>query len=69
MFLNRSEPTIYFETEEYAVDESDGHVVINVWRTGTDLDQPSSVIVRSRKSEVESAKGKVGLCFFEIMRL
>lgn len=57
------EPTIYFEVEEYDVDESDGHVVVNVWRTGPDLDQPSSVIVRSRKSEVESAKGKIVQCF------
>nr|XP_039265536.1 FRAS1-related extracellular matrix protein 2-like [Styela clava] len=50
------EPMIYFEADSYQVDESDGHVEVHVWRTGPDLDQIATVTVRSKQSEVESAK-------------
>ncbi|XP_071087584.1 FRAS1-related extracellular matrix protein 2-like [Haliotis cracherodii] len=50
------EPTFYFGESEYSVDESDGFVEIKVWRTGTDLSKPSSVTVRSRRTDPPSAK-------------
>ncbi|KAK7098028.1 hypothetical protein V1264_004919 [Littorina saxatilis] len=49
------EPTVYFGSGDYAVDESEGFVEVAVWRTGTDLSKPSSVTVRSKKSKPKSA--------------
>ncbi|XP_033106875.1 extracellular matrix protein 3-like [Anneissia japonica] len=49
------EPSFYFGESQYNVDESDGSVVINVWRTGTDLSRMASVTVRSHKSNPVSA--------------
>ncbi|XP_003799755.1 FRAS1-related extracellular matrix protein 2 [Otolemur garnettii] len=49
------EPVFYFGDVEYSVDESTGHVEVRVWRTGTDLSRPSSVTVRSRKTDPPSA--------------
>lgn len=47
----------YFGNQEYNVDESDGHVEIRVWRTGTDLSKKAMVTVRSRKTDPVSAEG------------
>ncbi|KAM5147251.1 FRAS1-related extracellular matrix protein 2 [Callospermophilus lateralis] len=49
------EPSFYFGNVQYSVDESSGHVEVQVWRTGTDLSRPSSVTVRSRKTDPPSA--------------
>nr|XP_023416197.1 FRAS1-related extracellular matrix protein 2 [Cavia porcellus] len=49
------EPTFYFGDVQYSVDESAGHVEVRVWRVGTDLSRPSSVTVRSRKTDPPSA--------------
>ncbi|XP_070554250.1 extracellular matrix protein 3-like [Ptychodera flava] len=49
------EPTFYFGSSEYLVDEGEGFVEIRVWRTGTDLSKMASVTVRSRQSDPESA--------------
>ncbi|KFO26836.1 FRAS1-related extracellular matrix protein 2 [Fukomys damarensis] len=49
------EPTFYFGDMQYSVDESAGHVEVQVWRVGTDLSRPSSVTVRSRKTDPASA--------------
>ncbi|XP_078683006.1 FRAS1-related extracellular matrix protein 2-like [Branchiostoma floridae x Branchiostoma belcheri] len=50
------EPVFYFSEEEYRVDESDGYVEVQVWRTGTDLTKTASVTVRSRKTSQQSAE-------------
>ncbi|KAM6987161.1 FRAS1-related extracellular matrix protein 2a [Aplochiton taeniatus] len=52
-------PVFYFGEAEYHVDESDGHVEVKVWRTGTDLSRVATVTVRSRKSEPVSAQAGV----------
>ncbi|XP_013782373.1 extracellular matrix protein 3-like, partial [Limulus polyphemus] len=49
-------PFFYFGESEYYVDESDGHVEVMVWRTGTDLSKPASVTVRSKPSDPPSAE-------------
>ncbi|XP_060050888.1 FRAS1-related extracellular matrix protein 2 isoform X2 [Erinaceus europaeus] len=51
------EPNFYFGDLEYSVDESAGYVEVRVWRTGMDLSRPSSVTVRSRKTDPPSADG------------
>ena len=53
-----AEPTVYFGSGDYEVDESEGFVEVAVWRTGTDLSKPSSVTVRSKKSNPKSAEGQ-----------
>lgn len=52
-----SEPKFYFDRSDYQVDESVGSLEVKVWKTGTDLSRPSSVTVRSRKTEPISAEG------------
>uniref|UniRef100_A0A8B9H3L6 FRAS1 related extracellular matrix 2a n=1 Tax=Astyanax mexicanus TaxID=7994 RepID=A0A8B9H3L6_ASTMX len=52
-------PVFYFGDQEYHVDESDGHVEVKVWRSGTDLSKPATVTVRSRKTEPVSAEAGV----------
>lgn len=52
-------PVFYFGEVEYHVDESDGHVEVKVWRTGTDLSKPGTITVRSRKAEPISADGEL----------
>ncbi|XP_029030012.1 FRAS1-related extracellular matrix protein 2a [Betta splendens] len=52
-------PAFYFGEVEYRVDESDGYVEVNVWRTGTDLSKAGTVTVRSRKSEPVSAEAGI----------
>ncbi|XP_048840186.1 FRAS1-related extracellular matrix protein 2-like [Brienomyrus brachyistius] len=49
-------PAFYFGELEYQVDESEGHVEVRVWRTGTDLSKVASVTVRSRKTDPVSAE-------------
>ncbi len=49
------EPSFYFGEPEYHIDESDGYLEIQVWRTGTDLSKMASVTVRSRASTPPSA--------------
>lgn len=51
-------PVFYFGEVKYHVDESDGHVEVKVWRTGSDLSKAASVTVRSRKTEPVSAEGE-----------
>ncbi|XP_004711328.1 FRAS1-related extracellular matrix protein 2, partial [Echinops telfairi] len=51
----QQEPTFYFSAVEYSVDEHAGSVEVQVWRAGTDLSRPSSVTVRSRKTDPPSA--------------
>lgn len=51
-------PVFYFGEVNYHVDESDGHVEVKVWRTGSDLSKAASVTVRSRKTEPVSAEGE-----------
>ncbi|XP_038062968.1 extracellular matrix protein 3-like [Patiria miniata] len=53
------EPSFYFGEAEYRVDESDGYLEVQVWRTGTDLSKMASVTVRSRASNPPSATGGV----------
>lgn len=53
-----TEPAFYFGDTQYSVDESASYVELQVWRTGTDLSKPSSVTVRSRKTEPPSADGE-----------
>lgn len=53
-----TEPAFYFGDTQHSVDESAGYVEVQVWRTGTDLTKPSSVTVRSRKTEPPSADGE-----------
>ncbi|XP_056323273.1 FRAS1-related extracellular matrix protein 2a [Danio aesculapii] len=52
-------PVFYFGSQEYHVDESDGHVEVRVWRTGTDLSKKATVTVRSRKTDPVSAEAGV----------
>ncbi|KAG1928449.1 FRAS1-related extracellular matrix protein 2a isoform X1 [Pimephales promelas] len=52
-------PVFYFGNQEYHVDESDGHVEVRVWRTGTDLSKKATVTVRSRKTDPVSAEAGV----------
>lgn len=50
-------PVFYFGNTDYHVDESDGFVEVQVWRTGTDLSKVGTVTVRSRKTDLVSAEG------------
>ncbi|XP_076446552.1 LOW QUALITY PROTEIN: extracellular matrix protein 3-like [Babylonia areolata] len=50
------EPTVYFGSGEYEVEEGAGFVEVAVWRTGTDLSITSSVTVRSKRSSPKSAE-------------
>lgn len=50
-------PVFYFGNTHYHVDESDGFVEVQVWRTGTDLSKGGTVTVRSRKTDPVSAEG------------
>ncbi|KAK2823406.1 hypothetical protein Q7C36_020006 [Tachysurus vachellii] len=52
-------PVFYFSDTEYHVDESQGHVDVRVWRTGTDLSKPATITVRSRKTDPVSAEAGV----------
>ncbi|XP_029923159.1 FRAS1-related extracellular matrix protein 2b [Myripristis murdjan] len=49
-------PVFYFGNTDYHVDESDGFVEVQVWRTGTDLSKAGTVTVRSRKTDPVSAE-------------
>ncbi|XP_037631902.1 FRAS1-related extracellular matrix protein 2b [Sebastes umbrosus] len=49
-------PVFYFGNTDYHVDESDGFVEVQVWRTGTDLSKGGTVTVRSRKTDPVSAE-------------
>ncbi|XP_054649210.1 FRAS1-related extracellular matrix protein 2b isoform X1 [Dunckerocampus dactyliophorus] len=49
-------PIFYFGNTNYHVDESDGFVEVQVWRTGTDLSKAGTVTVRSRKTNPVSAE-------------
>uniref|UniRef100_A0A8C5EMK9 FRAS1-related extracellular matrix protein 2-like n=2 Tax=Gouania willdenowi TaxID=441366 RepID=A0A8C5EMK9_GOUWI len=53
------DPVFYFGHTDYHVDESDGYVEVQVWRTGTDLSKGGSVTVRSRKTDPISAEAGV----------
>lgn len=50
-------PVFYFGNTDYHVDESDGFVEVQVWRTGTDLSKGGTITVRSRKTDPVSAEG------------
>ncbi|XP_033743920.1 LOW QUALITY PROTEIN: extracellular matrix protein 3-like [Pecten maximus] len=50
------EPVFHFEHAQYTVDESQREAEVVVLRTGTDLSSPSSVIVRSRRTDPKSAE-------------
>uniref|UniRef100_A0A672PEX0 FRAS1-related extracellular matrix protein 2-like n=1 Tax=Sinocyclocheilus grahami TaxID=75366 RepID=A0A672PEX0_SINGR len=52
-------PVFYFGNQEYNVDESDSHVEVRVWRTGTDLSKKAMVTVRSCKTDPVSAEAGV----------
>ncbi|XP_062242743.1 FRAS1-related extracellular matrix protein 2-like [Platichthys flesus] len=52
-------PVFYFGNTDHHVDESDGFVEVQVWRTGTDLSKAGTVTVRSRKTEPVSAEAGV----------
>lgn len=56
-FLSFPVPVFYFGNTDYHVDESEGYVEVQVWRTGTDLSKAGSVTVRSRKTDPVSAEG------------
>ncbi|KAG7265032.1 hypothetical protein CRUP_030417 [Coryphaenoides rupestris] len=56
---SRGAPVFYFGETEYRVDESDGHLEVKVWRTGTDLSKAATVTVRSRKTEPVSAEAGI----------
>ncbi|XP_057694497.1 FRAS1-related extracellular matrix protein 2-like [Corythoichthys intestinalis] len=49
-------PVFYFGNTNYHVDESDGFVEVQVWRTGSDLSKAGTVTVRSRKTDPVSAE-------------
>lgn len=51
------DPVFYFGNTDYHVDESNGYVEVQVWRTGTDLSKGGTVTVRSRKTDPVSAEG------------
>lgn len=57
MYCFLAAPVFYFSDTEYHVDESQGHVDVRVWRTGTDLSKPATITVRSRKTDPVSAEG------------
>ncbi|KAM4590462.1 FRAS1-related extracellular matrix protein 2b [Fundulus diaphanus] len=59
-------PVFYFGDTEYHVDESDGYVEVQVWRTGSDLSKGGTVTVRSRKTDPVSAEA--GLDYVGISR-
>lgn len=50
-------PVFYFGNTDYHVDESEGFVEVQVWRTGTDLSKGGTVTVRSKKTDPVSAEG------------
>ncbi|KAI5099849.1 FRAS1-related extracellular matrix protein 2 precursor, partial [Silurus meridionalis] len=52
-------PVFYFGDSEYNVDESQGHIDVRVWRTGTDLSKAATVTVKSRKTDPVSAEAGV----------
>ncbi|CAG6000238.1 unnamed protein product [Menidia menidia] len=60
------EPVFYFGNTEYHVDESDGVLEVQVWRTGTDLSKGGTVTVRSKKTDPVSAEA--GLDYVGISR-
>uniref|UniRef100_A0A8C8E4B8 FRAS1 related extracellular matrix 2b n=1 Tax=Oryzias sinensis TaxID=183150 RepID=A0A8C8E4B8_9TELE len=57
--IQDNDPVFYFGNTQYQVDESDGFVEVQVWRTGTDLSKAGTVTARSRKTEPVSAEGGV----------
>ncbi|KAH3833225.1 hypothetical protein DPMN_106528 [Dreissena polymorpha] len=46
-----SEPEFYFSEAKYQVDEGAGSLEVNVWKTGTDLSQPSMLGASLQKFE------------------
>ncbi|XP_053399449.1 FRAS1-related extracellular matrix protein 2-like isoform X2 [Mercenaria mercenaria] len=61
------EPKFYFDRELYHVDENVGMLEVKVWKTGTDLSRPSSVTVRSRRTEPMSAEA--GVDYIPVVRI
>jgi hypothetical protein len=56
-FSSYSEPRVYFDKTRYMVDENTDICQVTVKRAGSDLTRPSSVIIRSKKTNPVSAKG------------
>ncbi|XP_052282124.1 FRAS1-related extracellular matrix protein 2-like isoform X2 [Dreissena polymorpha] len=61
------EPEFYFSEAKYQVDEGAGSLEVNVWKTGTDLSQPSSVTVLSGSAGSQPAEE--GVDYIPVMKI